>query len=323
MRKFYLLALTSLVLESCNNESEMFSETNFAAPAERGCASYEVLQNQLIQDPALAERMEKIEAITRRIQSDERAYRKLADGTYVIPVQVNVLYGNNAENVSDAKIASQIAVLNEDFGATNSDYSSTPSIFQSVRSGDTSIKFELAGVTRKATTKASWKTNDDMKRSSRGGIDPTTPSTTLNIWVCDLGRSLLGYAQFPGGSLSTDGVVIHYQAFGRNFSDNYSNFNRGRTATHEIGHYFNLRHIWGDQTCGSDQVNDTPVHNTSNGGCPTYPHRSTCTGQPVEMTMNYMDYTYDQCMYIFSGGQKTRMLATFASGGGRTSLAQP
>ncbi len=323
MRKIYLISLIFLVLESCTNEPENFNETNLAAPAERGCASYDVLQDQIIKDPGLAERMEKIEAITRRIQSDERAYRKLADGTYVIPVQVNVLYGITAENVSQEKIVSQIDVLNEDFGATNSDYNTTPSIFQDVRSPNTSIKFELAGITRKATTKSSWRTNDDMKKSSKGGIDPTNPATTLNIWVCDLGKSLLGYAQFPGGSLSTDGVVIHYQSFGRNFTDNYSNFNKGRTATHEIGHYFNLRHIWGDQTCGNDQVNDTPVHNTSNSGCPAYPHLSTCTGQPVEMTMNYMDYTYDQCMYIFSTGQKTRMLATFASGGGRNSLAQP
>jgi hypothetical protein len=85
----------------------------------------------------------------------------------------------------------------------------------------------------------------------------------------------------------------------------------------------NLRHIWGDANCGNDQVGDTPLHNTANYGCPAAGHKSTCTGTPVEMTMNYMDYTDDACMYMFSAGQKTRMLAVFASGGPRNSFAQP
>jgi hypothetical protein len=100
-------------------------------------------------------------------------------------------------------------------------------------------------------------------------------------------------------------------------------FNKGRTATHEVGHWLNLRHIWGDATCGSDLVGDTPTHNTANYGCPSAGHLSTCSGTPVEMTMNYMDYTDDACMYMFSIGQKSRMLAVFAAGGPRNSFAQP
>ncbi|MEZ5053960.1 MAG: M43 family zinc metalloprotease [Chitinophagales bacterium] len=99
-------------------------------------------------------------------------------------------------------------------------------------------------------------------------------------------------------------------------------FNKGRTATHEVGHWLNLRHIWGDATCGSDLVSDTPTHNTANYGCPAAGHKSTCSGTPVEMWMNYMDYTDDACMYMFSNGQKSRILATFASGGPRASFAQ-
>ncbi|MFM8918170.1 MAG: M43 family zinc metalloprotease, partial [Bacteroidota bacterium] len=106
-------------------------------------------------------------------------------------------------------------------------------------------------------------------------------------------------------------------------STNFSTYNKGRTATHELGHWLNLRHIWGDATCGSDQVSDTPTHNASNYGCPSYPHYSTCSGSPIEMTMNYMDYTDDACMYMFTAGQKSRMNATFLSGGGRNSFAQP
>jgi hypothetical protein len=97
-------------------------------------------------------------------------------------------------------------------------------------------------------------------------------------------------------------------------------YNLGRTATHEVGHWLNLRHIWGDATCGDDLVGDTPLHNTANYGCPAAGHRSTCTGTPIEMTMNYMDYTDDACMYMFSAGQSTRMNALFATGGTRASM---
>jgi hypothetical protein len=137
--------------------------------------------------------------------------------------------------------------------------------------------------------------------------------------VCDISGGILGYAQFPGGSAATDGVVLDYQYTGT-IGTATAPFNKGRTGTHEVGHWLNLRHIWGDATCGTDQVNDTPTHNTANYGCPTYPHLSTCTGTPVEMTMNYMDYTDDACMYMFSAGQTARMQALFATGGARTSL---
>jgi hypothetical protein len=132
----------------------------------------------------------------------------------------------------------------------------------------------------------------------------------------------LGYAQFPGGSSATDGIVLDDNATG-NTGTAAAPFNKGRTATHEVGHWLNLRHIWGDATCGNDQVGDTPTHNTANYGCPAAGHKSTCSGTPIEMTMNYMDYTDDACMYMFSAGQASRMLAVFAAGGPRASFAQP
>lgn len=291
-------------------------------PFQRTCASYEVHQQQLRDNPGLAKRMADIEALTKKITSDISTYR-LVNGIYEIPVVVNVLFRTAAENVSLAQIQSQIEVLNKDFEGTNQDISNLNStIFSTLRSGNTNIKFILDTVIRKSTTKTGWRTNDDMKRSSRGGINPTSPTTKLNMWVCTLTNGILGYAQFPGGSSATDGVVILNTAFG-NTGTATAPFNRGRTATHEVGHWLNLRHIWGDATCGSDLVNDTPTHNTANYGCPASGHRSTCSGTPVEMTMNYMDYTDDACMYMFSAGQKSRMLATFAAGGGRNSFAQP
>ena len=291
----------------------------------RRCASYEVLQRQLNEDPALAERMASFERIVQRNLQNPSAYR-LVNGVVNIPVVVNVIYNGASQNISLQQIQSQITVLNEDYNATNADISSVPTLFSSVK-GNVGIKFVLDSVRRKSTTKKSWTTNDAVKKTSQGGLDPLSPTTKLNIWVCNLGNNLLGYAQFPGGALATDGVVILYSAFGsraKYSAGTYiTSYDLGRTATHEVGHWLNLRHIWGDATCGSDLVSDTPLHNAANFGCPVAGHKSTCTGTPIEMTMNYMDYTDDACMYMFSAGQKTRMLAVFAVGGPRNSFAQP
>lgn len=289
----------------------------------RTCASNDVLQEQLAADPTLRKRMDDIENFTKKITDNpDFASRLLSDGTIEIPVVVNVLYKQSVENISLTQINSQIDVLNEDYGGTNADYSLTPSLFQGVRAGNVGVRFVLDTVIRKATNKSSWRTNDAMKKSSQGGINPTSPTTKLNIWVVNDMGGVLGYAQFPGGSTATDGVVIAYKYFGRT-GPVVAPYNKGRTATHEVGHWMNLRHIWGDTNCGSDLVGDTPLHNTSNFGCPAYPSRSTCSGTPVMMTMNYMDYTDDPCMYMFTLGQKSRMLAVFASGGPRNSFAKP
>ncbi len=219
------------------------------------------------------------------------------------------------------KLQTQIQVLNTDFAATNADITSIPALFQPVAAGNTGIKFVLDQVRRVSTKKISFTTNDGVKKSNGGGIEPLSPSTKFNMWSCNLSNDVLGYAQFPGGSAATDGVVILFSAFG--VTTTGAPYNKGRTATHEVGHWLNLRHIWGDATCGNDQVGDTPSHTGANFGCPASSIRSSCTGTPVMMTMNYMDYTDDLCMYMFSAGQETRMAATFAVGGGRNSFAQP
>ncbi len=279
----------------------------------------EVLEAQMKADPTLEFRMQQYEAAVQK-NIAQIADARLVNGVIEIPVVVNVLYRTTAENVSLTQIQSQIDVLNEDLNATNADYSLVPSTFSGVKAS-IGIRFVLDAVVRKSTTKTSWSTNDDVKKTSKGGLDPTLPTTKLNLWVCTLGNGILGYAQFPGGSSTTDGVVILNTAFGRSGTVK-APYNKGRTATHEVGHWLNLRHIWGDATCGSDLVSDTPTHNTANYGCPTAGHKSTCTGTPIEMTMNYMDYTDDACMYMFSAGQKSRVLATFATGGPRNSFAK-
>lgn len=321
-----LVACGILFISSCTkpdkNATEKPLTVNTTAEVKtRHCGAMEVLNEQLKNDPTLASRMAKIEANTARIMKEKSLYRLLPDGSILIPVVVNVLYRTTAQNVSAAQIQSQIDVLNKDYNGLNSEFSTVPTLFSSVKAS-VGVHFVLKSVVRQSTTKTSWATNDAMKKSSQGGINPTTPDSVLNIWVVGaMSGGVIGYAQFPGGSSATDGVVIAYDCFG-NTGTAAAPFGLGRTATHEIGHWLNLRHIWGDANCGTDLVGDTPTHNDANFGCPAYPHLSTCSGTPVEMTMNYMDYTDDACMYMFTAGQKTRMLATFVSGGGRFGFAQ-
>jgi Pregnancy-associated plasma protein-A len=332
MRKIFLAMTAGAMLFMACSKSGLKSEEQANgdaadAPATaRYCSANDVLELQMAKDPSLRERRQQIENFTQRILNDPNAARLLPDGTIEIPVVVNVIYRTATENISLAQIQSQIDVLNEDFGATNADYNNTPAIFQGVRAGNTGIRFVLDQVIRKSSSKRSWALDDAMKFASSGGINATSPTTKLNLWVVNRmtyqGRTILGYAQFPGGPAATDGVVIGYNYLGR-VGTLAANFNKGRTATHEVGHWLNLAHIWGDAFCGNDLVADTPQHDRDNGGCPAAGHTSQCAGNPVEMTMNYMDYTYDACMYMFSAGQKSRMLATFAAGGPRNSFAQP
>jgi hypothetical protein len=323
MKKIIPIALLSMVFgSSCMKNTPAVNLDELAdialQPQERKCASYEVLQEAIHEDSGLKERMENIERFTQEYLQTPRQNSLVTGGILQIPVVVNVLYRTAAENISLAQIQSQIDVLNEDYAATNADHNAT-STYQTVKSGDVKVRFKLDTVIRKSTTKTGWTTNNAMKKSSTGGINPSSPTTKLNIWVCTLTGGVLGYAQFPGGASATDGVVILNTAFGRTGSVQ-APFHKGRTATHEIGHWLNLRHIWGDALCGDDLVGDTPLHDNPNMGCPAAGHRSACAGTPVEMTMNFMDYTDDACMYMFSLGQAARMQASFALGGPRASF---
>ncbi|MDH3382068.1 MAG: zinc metalloprotease [Flavobacteriaceae bacterium] len=292
------------------------------------CFTMKVLNQQLKDNPSLEKRMFDIEKHTRTLIANKgAANNKPGGGTtpppptpYVglitIPVIVNILE-DAAHPVTQAHINSQIAILNDDFNNNNSRTTTVPTEFASLVA-DANITFTLAGVVRKVSSKTSWGTNNAMKYASQGGIDATDPANKLNIWVCEIGGGILGYAQFPGGTLATDGVVIGSDYFGENAAG--SVYGHGRTATHEVGHWLNLRHIWGDGRCRQDDfVADTPSSDGANYGCPTYP---TINCQSADMTMNYMDYTYDDCMYMFTLGQNDRMRTLFAAGGVRESFVQ-
>ena len=313
----------ALLVTACETENSMKpAETKIASDVKR-CAATELLEMDLKNNPSMKSKMDAIEGFTEEAIRTNKIAR-LVNGVIEIPVVVHVIYNTATQNISDAQIQSQIAVLNEDFNNTNADHTLVPAEFADEQAS-LGVSFVLDRVIRKSSTKKSWAYGHSMKSASTGGSDPIDPSQYLNIWVVNKivsqGSTILGFATFPGGPAAQDGLVIGYNYFGRTGAVS-APFNKGRTATHEIGHWMNLRHIWGDATCGDDFVSDTPIHRTYNFGCPAYPFASTCGAPHNEMTMNYMDYTDDACMYMFSNGQKSRMLAIFATGGPRAAMAQ-
>lgn len=267
------------------------------------CGSTEMIRQQKAIDPAYAKKIQDIEKTRSNYSGSGKKGNPV---TITIPVAVHVLYYNSEQNISDAQVQSQIDVLNEDFTALNSDYNNYDAGYKSVK-GNLEIKYCLTQVIHKQTQHKSFALTDNMKYTKKGGSDALDPMHILNIWVCDLGSSTLGFAYYPGISPEKFGVVCHTKAFGRGSQYNlFANYDLGRTMTHEIGHCFGFVHIWGDSYCGNDFVEDTPLQNDPNFGCPGPGHLSTCTGTPPEMWMNYMDYSSDKCMYFFSDGQAAR-----------------
>ena len=308
-------------IESSNSTPLSTSGARQDAPV-RNCAAMDVLAEDIKENPGQAKKYEDAEKHTKKFVDKYAAQGSLAVAaiTVTIPVAVHVLYNTAQENISLAQIQSQIDVLNKDFSNTNADRTLLPGAFASLPT-DMSVRFTLdpANIDRKQSNKSSWGTRNAMKSAKKGGIDPINPSRFLNIWVCNIGGGILGYAQFPGGPAATDGVVVGPQYFG-NTGYVSAPFNKGRTATHEVGHWLNLRHIWGDANCGNDLVSDTPTQQTANYGCPAFPRVTCGNGPNGDLFMNYMDYTDDACMYMFTNGQKARSQAIFASGGPRQSF---
>lgn len=270
-------------------------------------------------DPGFEQRKAEMEVlIQNRIDKNRSNYKKTKDIIY-IPVVVHILYNNEVQNVPDEQVYGQIWAMSLDFRKRNFDTVNTPDIFKPL-AADCGIEFCLAqrtpdnqttnGIVRVYTDKTEFQLDNSMKSSLKGGSSPWDPDSYLNLWVCNIAGNYLGYAQYPGGTDSTDGVVIDYKAFG--FCANLSpHYNLGRTATHEVGHYFDLYHIWGDDfgSCdGSDFIDDTPNAKDANYYCPVHPRITSCNSTG-EMFMNYMDYVYDECFSLYTTGQSERMHA--------------
>jgi ABC-type taurine transport system substrate-binding protein len=287
-------------------------------PRSRTCATMDVHRRLLSQFPSYARARDEIENLALYYSLSPKTVQR--PGITRIPVVVHVVWNTSQQNISDAQINSQIDVLNRDFRRVNPDVNNTPAPFLPL-AADARIEFFLAnvdpngapttGINRRQTAVASFGGNDAVKSQATGGADAWPADRYLNIWVCQLGGGLLGYAQFPGGPAATDGVVILHSAFGT-IGTAAPPFHLGRTATHEIGHWLNLNHIWGDDgtgCSGTDNVADTPNQAGANTGTPTFPHVSCNNGPDGDMFMNYMDYVDDPAMFMFSAGQITRMQA--------------
>ena len=284
---------------------------------QRSCNTMDHLEMELKENP---KRIFKMEQIQKQLNEYMSNLEDRSAQVHTIPVVVHVVYNNNSQNISNSQIQSQMTVLNDDFRRLNADANNTWP-----QAADIELDFCLAsvdpsgntttGITRTQTNVTTFTDDDKVKFTNQGGQNAWNTQKYLNIWVCKL-DGFLGYAQFPGGNSATDGVVCDYQAFGTNGTAN-APFNEGRTATHEVGHWLNLYHIWGDGGCNvDDEVADTPESDAPNYGCAS--NHSSCGS--VDMVQNYMDYSDDACMNLFTQGQKTRMRALFANNGFRNGL---
>jgi hypothetical protein len=287
--------------------------TSFSVTAQRICTGSNELNTQAA--------TQQINAIVPGSNFNEQAI--------VIPVVVHVLYNNSFENITDAQIQSQLDAINADFSRSNADFSKVPSVFAKL-SGNANIRFELAkvdpngrsttGIVRKRSTRMMWSDDDKIKSASFGGSAPWDASSYLNIWVCNTVPGLSGYATVPGSDPTKDGVVVRYDAFGTTGNVSFP-YHKGRTLTHEVGHWLGLKHLWGDKQCGDDGIQDTPKQRSGNAGDPVFPKLTACNGTPEgEMFMNFMDFTNDASMGMFTEGQKNVMRAQFTPTGKRNSL---
>ncbi len=315
---------------------------------ERICLSYEYELAQREKYPELGT-IRDFENRFATIVNQVKTNRMSEEGVFTIPIIVHIIHDGEeigeGDNLSAALVQAQINQLNYDFRKIEgtSGYNDDPV------GADTFIEFAPALVDEEGNLLAEPGINR-INRNDMGwtappydGIGSTyiddvikadsywNPDLYFNFWVMDLSGGLLGYAQFPsssgldglntnGGLAETDGVVVLASSVGGDDLPNPDggSFDLGRTATHEVGHWLGLRHIWGDGGCGVDDFcEDTPESDASNGGCPTG-HESCGT---VDMIENYMDYTDDACMNIFTLDQKARMDAVLAVSPRRASLA--
>ncbi|MFN5629952.1 MAG: M43 family zinc metalloprotease [Bacteroidota bacterium] len=309
--------------------SLLFTSYSFSQKFNK-CITHEMFLEQIKNDPQFLENQQNLEIETHEFTAHQNQNRSAA-AVKIIPVVFHVVHEYGNENISRAQILDQLRTLNEDFRRLNPDTVNTPQPFKSI-SGDTEIEFRLAtldpnGNCTDGINRLYSPLTNNARDNIKALVTPWPRNKYLNVWVVKSienssgsAGTVLGYAQFPGGSAATDGIVLRSDRTG-----SIGTSNDGRTMTHEIGHWLNLRHIWGDATCGNDQVSDTPVHNDANSGCPQFPHLSSnCSGSNAngDMFTNYMDYSNGTCMNQFSIGQGTRMNAALTSStSGRNNLS--
>jgi hypothetical protein len=291
------------------------------------CGTMQALESTFKRDPAARARFVQQQQEITRMANERKAQAQTlrVEGTattFYIPVVFHIVLTNTA-TVTDAQIQAQIDRLNVDYAGLNADSTMIPTAFKPLFA-KTRFQFKLAqrtpddlpstGITRTTTTHSSYSMYDNsVKYTSKGGADAWDVTRFYNVWITNLSDGILGYATFPGQSVTAEeGVVIHYISL----PGGQSPYDLGRTLTHETGHYLNLIHIWGDENgcTGTDYCDDTPNQGTYTSGCPGGKVRTdNCTTtSPGIMYENYMDYTDDACMVMFTNDQLTRMETAFS-----------
>lgn len=311
---------------------------NLSVTSQMDCRSAEYKQELIRKTPGLAVKLQEIESFTRQQFSRRSATTTMGIGNngttenslaiFTIPVVVHILYNSTNQNISDGQVLSQFAALNRDYRRLNTDTVEIPFYYKS-HSADCGIRFALAtldpsgsattGIIHKHTNVLAFDINDNIKITAKGGDDAWDRDNYLNIWVGNLSDGVIGYSSTPGTTKTTDGVTILYTAFGTTGAARVP-FNLGRTASHEIGHWLNLVHTWGDADCGNDYVDDTPQQQAATRGNPRGIRVSCGNGPYGDMYMDYMDFTDDLGMHMFTYGQRDRMRVLFAEGGPRNSI---
>lgn len=289
------------------------------------CGVIEVMENSFKRNPELQARFQKqtqdIQKTVIERKSRVHILRTQSTITYV-PVVFHIVL-TNPSMVTDAQIQLQIEQLNKDFAGINADSTKIPAAFKHLFS-KTNIQFKLAqrtpddvpstGIVRRTTTHSSFSiTDNSVKYTATGGADAWDHNRFYNVWITNLSQGYLGYATFPNSTVpAEDGVVIHYTSL----PSGTAPYNMGRTLVHETGHYFFLYHIWGDENgCGgTDYIDDTPNQGTYTSGCPGEPLKDLCTDTlPGVLYADFMDYTDDACMVMFTNDQVTRMEASLST----------
>lgn len=296
---------------------------SFPLYAQRSCGTPEAIKDAMVKYPARAALYRQHQLQTTDVKNIQQYSR--GGAVVVIPVVVHIVLPD-PNQISDEQVQSQINVLNTDYNAENADSLETPMIWKSLF-GDMRIQFCLAertpegdptnGIQRVKTNVSQFTIANGVsgvKHVSTGGADAWDSKEYMNIWVCDMGSSTLGVGTPPGlYPDDEDGIVVQYDAFGTE-GNLLPAFNKGRTCTHEVGHYFNLLHPWGngDGSCSpGDYVADTPPQSNPIYGCPVFPVLTdNCSpNYPGVMFMNFMGYANDTCMSLFTLGQVVRAQA--------------
>jgi hypothetical protein len=321
--------------------------TAYAQQMPQRCA-FDIVYAKKKTDPLYKNQRSVFEQKIKAIVENTNARKSNIKELIRIPVVVHVIHNNTTgtiggrtnSNITLEQINSQIEVLNEDYRRKTG----TLGFNTSTVGADLEIEFYLAqtdpdgnpstGVIRKMTAKSIYDPTSDADQRALSALSYWPSTCYLNMWVTTLSNNYLGYAQFPAapnfdgldptGDEAIDGLFIDYRYFGRNASPIVTKFyKQGRTATHEIGHWLGLIHTWGDEDCGTDYCADTPATQSANLTFVCTDKFSSCNGTRTRnMVENYMDYTIDSCMNIFTKDQSARVRAVFEASPSRKKLLE-